>query len=283
MSVKLAYSTLACPNWTVEQAAQAAHDYGYAAIEWRLADGEVLTTSTPEGVKQRVVEATRYHNLTVACLDTSCRFVQPDAARRAEVVREAQGMTELAVELGAPYLRVFGGEIPVGMTREEVMEPTAAALQEAANYAAQFDIKLLLETHDAWSHSTDTMRLVKAANVPNLKILWDVHHPYRMGETPAQTWQNLGGLDYVAHIHVKDARRNTNNPKDWQLTLLEDGEVPVRETVELLTANNFSGYISLEWEKKWHPEIEEPEVALPQFATKLHGYLQASPANGNLR
>jgi sugar phosphate isomerase/epimerase len=111
MSLKLAYSTLACPQWTVEQAADAAVKYGYEAIEWRLADGEVLSAATPAEVKRRVVEATRKHNLTVACLDTSCRFVQADTANRARVLEEAKEMSRLAVELGTPYLRVFGGDI----------------------------------------------------------------------------------------------------------------------------------------------------------------------------
>jgi sugar phosphate isomerase/epimerase len=130
-----------------------------------------------------------------------------------------------------------------------------------------------LETHDNWARSEDALSLVKAANVANLKILWDVYHPYRMGESPAQTWEKLGGSEYVAHVHIKDARRDATHPKGWQLTLLEEGEVPVREAVQLLARAGFDGYISLEWEKKWHPEIEEPEVALPHFAAKLRGYL----------
>ena len=69
--MKLAYSTLACPDWTVEQAAEAACRYGYAAIEWRLADGEVLSPQTPFEIKQRLVRATRERDLAVACLDTS--------------------------------------------------------------------------------------------------------------------------------------------------------------------------------------------------------------------
>jgi sugar phosphate isomerase/epimerase len=271
--MKLAYSTLACPGWTVEQAAEAAHRYGYSAIEWRLADGEVLTPQTPLTIKKRVLTATRQHNLTVACLDTSCRFVQAETANRAAVVQDCKDMIDLAVELEAPFVRVFGGEIPAGFSRADLLAPTAQALAESAEYAAPKGITVLLETHDDWSRSQDARTLVETANVPNLKILWDVHHPYRMGETPLETWQNLGGADMVAHMHIKDARRDDRKPKGWQLTLLEEGEVPVREAVQILQQNNFSGYIALEWEKKWHPEIEEPELALPQFAELLRKYL----------
>ena len=35
--------------------------------------------------------------------------------------------------------------------------------------------------------------------------------------------------------------------------------------VKLMTERGYDGYYSLEWEKMWHPEIEEPEVAFPQY------------------
>ena len=33
----------------------------------------------------------------------------------------------------------------------------------------------------------------------------------------------------------------------------------------MLAANDYKGFYCFEWEKKWHPEIEEPEVAFPQL------------------
>jgi sugar phosphate isomerase/epimerase len=267
--MKLAYSTLGCPGWTVEQAAEAARRYGFEGIEWRLADGEVLTPKTPEEVKQRVIQATRTQGLKVACLDTSCKFVQPTAEARAAVVQEARLMVDLAAELEAPYLRVFGGEVPAGLSRAELIEPTAEALKEAADYAGTKGVSILLETHDAWARSSDALSLVKAAASPYLSILWDLHHPYRMGETPRQTFDTLEQGRAFAHVHVKDARRDPERPDGWQLCLTGEGEVPLKEIFELLQQNDYKGFLSLEWEKKWHPEIEEPEEALPQFVSAL--------------
>jgi hypothetical protein len=31
----------------------------------------------------------------------------------------------------------------------------------------------------------------------------------------------------------------------------------------------------VEWEKRWHPEIEEPEVALPQYLDLLRAWLES--------
>ena len=47
----------------------------------------------------------------------------------------------------------------------------------------------------------------------------------------------------------------------------------VRQMLGLLAAGGYQGWISVEWEKRWHPEIEEPEVALPQHLDLLTRWL----------
>jgi sugar phosphate isomerase/epimerase len=54
--------------------------------------------------------------------------------------------------------------------------------------------------------------------------------------------------------------------------LLGHGEVPVREMLALLAGGGYQGWVSVEWEKRWHPEIEEPQVALPQHLAVLRAW-----------
>ena len=42
----------------------------------------------------------------------------------------------------------------------------------------------------------------------------------------------------------------------------------------MLVKNDYKGYYCFEWEKKWHPEIEEPELSFPQDACVVTGYLR---------
>jgi sugar phosphate isomerase/epimerase len=81
--------------------------------------------------------------------------------------------------------------------------------------------------------------------------------------------QTLSGR--IAHVHVKDCRRDSA-AGDWHLTLLGEGEVPVRSCVDALRTAGYTGWLSVEWEKYWHPELAEPEVALPQFAEALRSW-----------
>jgi fatty-acyl-CoA synthase len=104
-----------------------------------------------------------------------------------------------------------------------------------------------------------------------VSALWDSHHPYRVGESVDEVVQALDG--HIAHVHVKDARRLDSDPYGWQLVLLGEGEVPVREQLQALRQQGYQGYVSVEWEKKWHPEIPDPEVALPQHIALLKQWI----------
>jgi sugar phosphate isomerase/epimerase len=101
--------------------------------------------------------------------------------------------------------------------------------------------------------------------------VWDSHHPYRVGESAADVYANLGRRILLAQ--VKDARRRPGG--DWELVLLGEGEVPVKAMLGLLAADGYQGWISVEWEKRWHPEIEAPEVALPQHLRVLAEWMEA--------
>ena len=65
---------------------------------------------------------------------------------------------------------------------------------------------------------------------------------------------------YIRHIHIKDYSDTQNT-----LTLIGEGNVPIRQIVARLLQDGYDGYISLEWEKKWHPELPEIEPALDSF------------------
>jgi hypothetical protein len=60
----------------------------------------------------------------------------------------------------------------------------------------------------------------------------------------------------------------------WQLVLLGEGDIPVLDGLRHLQESGYDGCISVEWEKKWHPEIAEPEVAFPQYMRILRTYLE---------
>jgi sugar phosphate isomerase/epimerase len=129
-----------------------------------------------------------------------------------------------------------------------------------------------VETHDSFSASAVVAELLALVDSAAVGAVWDSHHPHRVGERAVDVWANLGRRILLAQ--VKDARPDPMREDGWQLVLLGEGEVPVRDMLDLLSDGGYRGWVSVEWEKRWHPEIAEPEVALPQHLAVLGSWIR---------
>jgi sugar phosphate isomerase/epimerase len=200
--------------------------------------------------------------LPAVAVDTSIRLTGEDPRI------ELRQFLELGSDWEAPLIRVFGGElVGEGPARRAQLEAAARVLEEAAPAAERLGVAIGVETHDSFSASAVVAELLALVDSAAVGAVWDSHHPYRVGEQPADVWANLGRRILLAQ--VKDARRAPMREDGWQLVLLGEGEVPVRDMLALLASGGYPGWVSVEWEKRWHPEIAEPEVALPQHLAVL--------------
>jgi sugar phosphate isomerase/epimerase len=271
-AMKLAFTTLACPDWTLEQAVAAAQRYSYGGIELRLLDGELLQPNLDAAARRRVREVCAAAGLPIVCVDTSVRIAQPDPAERASQVQAGLAMLELAAAWESPVIRVFGGP-PADTPTGAAIDAAAECLAPLAERGRALGVAVALETHDAFSSSATVRQVLDRVPGPGAGALWDTLHPFRVGDTLDEAIANL--RDRLAHVHVKDGRRPADGGPNWDLTLLGAGEVPMPDILAALRRAGYDGWLSVEWEKKWHPELDAPEVALPQHAEALRAYLAA--------
>ena len=263
---RIAFSTLAFPDASLATAVRLGREWGYAGVELRLIDGDLIdpdmTAAQRAAVKSTVVAA----GLPIVAVDSSIRLTDDEPS--AELAK----FLELASDWESPLVRVFGGALPANdLDRQARLAAAAGVLEASVPRAEQLGVAIGLETHDSFSASSVVAELLALVPSGAVGAVWDSHHPYRMGQRPAGVWSDLGTRTLLAQ--VKDARRDTARPDGWQLVLLGQGEVPVREILRLLYGGGYEGWISVEWERHWHPEIEEPEVALPQHLSVLRAWL----------
>jgi sugar phosphate isomerase/epimerase len=265
-----AFSTLAFPDATLASAASLGRRWGYSGIELRLIDGELIDPSMPAADRVRVKRAVTAAELPVVAVDSSIRLTDDDPGP------ELRRFLELASDWESPLVRVFGGALAAAdPARRQQLRAAAQVLESAVPLAERLGVGIGVETHDAFSASSVVAELLAlidpgAVDSGAVGAVWDSHHPHRMGERPAEVYANLGARILLAQ--VKDARRRADG--DWQLVLLGEGEVPVRQMLGLLVDGGYPHWISVEWEKRWHPEIEEPQVALPQHLELLTKWLE---------
>ena len=262
----IAFSTLAFPDATLAEATTLGRSWGYAGVELRLVDGQLIDSSLSAAERVRVKQTIAATGLPIVSVDSSIILTNEEAGL------ELRRFLELANEWESPLIRVYGGPLAEEPgTRRTQMEAAARVLQEAIPLAERLGVAVAIETHDSFSSSAVVAELLAMVQSKWVGALWDTHHPHRMGERPAEVYEHIGPR--VLHVQVKDARRSAAHKGGWQLVPLGEGEVPVREIIRLLAAGGYGGYISVEWEKYWHPDIEEPQIALPQHLKVLQEWV----------
>ncbi len=267
---RLAFSTLAFPGQPLARVAEFGKQCGYEGIELRLVDGELIDPAMPAEARRKV--KADVGGLPVVAVDTSVRLTEEGP------VAQIRAFLELASEWEAPVVRVFGGRLPEELAgRRGALEAAAGALEEVVPLAERLGVAVGLETHDSFSASSVVAELLALVSSPWVGAVWDSHHPHRMGETPEQVYANIGERLLLAQ--VKDARRSESEESGWELVLMGHGEVPVREMLAVLGSHGYDGAVSIEWEKRWHPDIEEPEVALPQHMEVLRPWVESAWAS----
>jgi len=264
--MKLSFSTLGCPRWSLERIVRAAGEYGFQGIEVRGLQDDLDVTRRPEFTTR--AEDTRRElralNIEIVCFSSSVMLSNPEAAAAEASLDELKRYTQLCVTFGSPFIRIFGGDIG-SASRESALEEARARLQKMAGIVKDTQVRILVETHDDWMRADHMKSLMTGADSDTIGILWDTNHPYMfLGEEPAATWEETGR--WVYHTHWKDSKRNPKSKHGFDPVLMGDGDLPHREIYRVLDEGKYQGYFSLEWEKRWHPDIPEPEVAFPQYA-----------------
>jgi sugar phosphate isomerase/epimerase len=259
--MRLAYSTLACPDWSLDRVVGAAERYGYDGIELRIIDGELVSPSMSEAQRGRVRRAMADAGLAVCCVDTSFEIADPDAS-----IDEALGYVELAAELGGPMIRLFAGA-PDGEPRSATVGRTVERLSVLAERGGSLGVTIGVETHD--SFATGEILADVLSDAPrDVGVIWDTLNPIVAGEPPERTFAAIA--DRIVHVHIKDGAV----PPDLEENrLLGEGRVPVSAIVRMLAADGYEGWLSVEWEKRWQPAIPDADVALPRYADGIRELL----------
>ncbi|MCX7795712.1 MAG: sugar phosphate isomerase/epimerase [bacterium] len=258
--MRLSFSTLGCPNWDIKKIVESARRYGYNGVELRGSGRQHISLEISPIERNEIKRLFEDNGIEICCISAYTRFASPIKDEREANIENLIRYCELAKEIDAPIVRTFIGDVPKEIIESEYMNYIPEALHKVGEKIKDFKVDVVVETHDYFSTGKLVSDIIKRADIENIKALWDVWHPYRSGESPKETLEYL--KDYLRHMHIKDAKRIDD---DWHLVLPGEGDIPLREIIDLLRAIDYQGYLSFEWEKMWHPEILEPEIAFPRY------------------
>jgi sugar phosphate isomerase/epimerase len=264
-SPQLSFSTLGCPDWSLQQIVDFAAQHHFQGIEVRGILRQLDLPLCPDFSKQNIPATLRLmqdHNLRFVNLGSGSTLHFPESANRRKNIDEGKRFIDLAHELKCPYIRVFPNNFIKEQSKEETIDWIAKGLLELGDYAKPAGVTVLMETHGDLIRIDDLVTVMTAASHSHTGLVWDVTNMWIMTrESPTLAYEKL--KKYIRHTHIKNA---TKTGDKITYTRLKEGEVPIFEAIDLLNKDSYKGYYSFEWEKLWHPEIEAPELAIADYS-----------------
>lgn len=273
-----AFSTVACPAWTLERVAAAAAQYGYDGVELRtfgygstaIACDPALTSSA----KTRSLFAGA--GVGIACLATGARFdepIRPPVMGRVfgdteAAVRQAKAAIDLAAQVECPLVRVFGFEHPSAEKRAPAVARITERLRLVADAAHNTGVRVVLENGGSFPRAEQVLELIDRVGSPLLGAAYSAPVAFEAGEDPARGARILGQRLWSAK--VKDYARNVP-------CTLGLGDVPCAPFVAELVAMNFDGWLVYEWDRLWLPALALAEDVLPDALRRLYEWTGAPP------
>ena len=262
MPYRRSISTLGCPDYSLEETLSLAQRHALDAVELRALAHTVDLPSvlaaaygTPTALADRMKNAP----VPIVSLDTSLKLAANSAADRADFLK----FLPWAEAVGVPWLRVFDGGRAADPATHQAMADTVAWWR-AEKKTHGWRAEIMIETHDALCTTAAIRQFLKLA--PGTAILWDTQHTWKNGgEDPVATWRAI--KPHVVHVHVKDSISVPSAKHPFSYVLPGDGEFPMAPLRAVLSAE-FTGAVSLEWERLWHPYLAPLDDALTAAAKR---------------
>lgn len=277
--MKLAFSTVACPEWTLEHVAQVADSAGYLGVELRtFGSGASASACDPAlSAPAKTLQTLGSVGCEVACVATGCRFDEPVTppvigwaiSDTLKSVRDAVWCVELAARLEAPMARVFGHEISPRMSRKAGVRLIADRLAQVVDAGRARQVRVVIENGGSFATAAQISELLDAVASPLLGVAYDPAVAAAAGE-PAEHGINVLG-DRLLSVKLRDFRAGAP-------CALGDGELHVEQTCRVLKSFDYRNWIVVEHDRAWFPGTPDPTDVLHRSAERLYGWLGAAKA-----
>lgn len=263
--MKIAFSTLACPNYDWKDIFSMAKDLGFDGIEVRhIREDEAYSPFSPERC-EKTAEKLNKLKIEIPCLATGGCVKLPNwDENKAEII----SYIKVAEKVGAPYVRILADldAAPDGEVDDKLI---VSRIKELVPIAEECGVTMLVETNGVYADTSRLASLLCDIASDNVAALWDIHHPYRFfGEKPETTLTNLGA--FIKHVHVKDS---VNDGGNIVYKIMGEGDIPIDDIMFALRSINYEGYITLEWVKRWNPALCDAGIIFPKFVDFMSKYV----------
>ncbi len=276
--LKPAFSTVACPNWTMREVARHAEEWGYEGVELRTFGDDSRSFACDPALTDPAKTRAAYgeRGLEILSLATSLSFDAPFAGPpvigralfdQDRSIREGGRAIDLASALGCPIVRVFGFKIPPREARPSAIARISDRLRLVLDHAHRTGVRIALENGGDFASVDDVTELLNACDSPLLGVCYSNAAAILANQSPIAGARALSSRIIMAR--VRDSRANAP-------CRLGEGELDARAFVQSIAASGLSIPMVFEHDNAWHADAAPPEMVLPLGASTMYQWIASA-------
>jgi sugar phosphate isomerase/epimerase len=279
--MKIAFSNLACPDWSMQDIAENARKLGALGVDLRAfneGEGPALGSNPMQMDPEQLAQLFAQTGVTPMCLSTSIRYdkpILPPVIGRVlfnieHGVEETKQAVEFAAKADIPFVRVFGFALPAGEPRMWGERRVADRLALAAQTARNTDVRLVIENGGDYARAEDLLKLVNRVGLQWLRVSYNTLTAAQAGDCPVEGIKLL--QDHLSIVKV-------GNTKGDSHSLLTEGEYPMHQVFPTLKEIDYSGWVLYEYPKLWCTDLSDnPDLVLKHAIDAMYDWACSSNA-----
>lgn len=279
---KIAGHTMGTPEYNLFDAISLIRKTGADGVEIVVQDNykSGLPCHCDRELLQKVKDCCRQNNMEVSALTPyNSHFDDIDEHVRQSEIDAIKKVVDYSAFLGAKYIRIYGGNREAGDNYRvgERREKLVNSLREMGDYAQSNGVTLVVENHfNTFAVSAaESAALIREVDHPCVRILYDQAN---LTFTENEDYQAAIAKQqsFVAYMHVKDLEfiegrhftsSEVSHPKEEdrnvRTRIVGEGVVPWYSILKLVKEHGYNGWLSLEYERRWHPaDIPDASIGM---------------------
>ena len=282
------------PEYTVLEAIELFSKIGADGAEIVIQDNykSGLPCDCDRDTLQAVKDCAIKNNIKIVCLTPyNSKFNSLDETTRLSEVKAIEKVIDYCEFLGADRIRIYGGNLSTG--ENDLLKEKWAKLVESMKYlgekAKAKGVTLVVENHfNTMTLTAQQSRdLITDVNSEGVKILYDqANLTFTGGEDYKKAIELQAGL--IGHMHVKDlvfhegntafvasdVSHSKESERNVYTRIVGEGIVPWPEILKMVKANGYEDWLSLEYERRWHPDdIPDASIGMKKSIEYLRGII----------
>ena len=245
-----------------EDLLQTLKDHGFAGVEFRTdaSHGHKVEAGIDADERKKVIADCDAFGIRIISIATGNRYHDIEPGELERHVEESKIRMDLAADLGAPRVRVFGNNFPKEVSREQTISQVANALRELAEYGTQRGVKPALELHGEFDWQS-CRSVAEQVDHENFGLIWN---SVESDVVDGSVEQALDAVwPWLDHVHMHD---------------LAGQGYPYRELFRLLHEKGYDGYMSAEAERRADKGVGDLWMFVAYYSDLFRAYADLARA-----